>query len=150
MVRCHLTFPLFTHRHCVLAAIRDDESRAGAGYAIPKGKVAITQGYFPIDDYLKYCEFNDPKSDEGVVRNCDDYHYTEFFVNYEDSHVPDDTDCWVNATFPLPAGLLNVAIGSDGLLRPVSQVETDTYDGAVYECCPRHEEVCNVVPRDDP
>lgn len=134
---------------CVLAAIRDDDARAGAQYAIPPGLIAITQGYFPIDDYLHECFFDDQKSDEGKVKYCKD-DYEDYFVNYEDTDVVDDGDCWKIPDYKFDAGAILAAIGSDGKLRPVKAWDRDTanskfgWDGAVYECCPQVFEVCNV------
>ena len=133
---------------CVLAAIRDEESRRGAQYAIPPGEIAMTQGYFEIDEYIDECHFDDEKEEDGEVTGCKD-HYNEYFVNFEGSDVPDDAHCWVDIDFPIPDGVIHAAIGADGLLRPVKQWSYDVdnfgYTGAVYECCPEDEDVCNVV-----
>ena len=137
-----------------MAAIRDKESRRNAQYAIPEGLYAITQGYFDIDDYLEYCHFDDEDTVDGMVVACE-YDYNEFFENWEDSDVPHDRDYWDSdfLDFPMKDGILNVAIGADGLLRPVSQLNTDGdeggYDGAVYECCPDIDDICNEEPEDD-
>jgi hypothetical protein len=134
-----------------LAAISDDESRRGAQYAIPPGKIAATQGIFPIDRYIKDCHFDGEKTMMGNVTGCDN-DYSVYFDNVDGSTVPDDTDCWVNISFPIPAGALYAALGSDGLLRPVKGYSTDTedfgIDGAVYECCPDIRDVCNVEPEE--
>lgn len=139
----------FPERWCTLASIRNEKDRRGAQYAIPAGKVAITQGHIPMDDYLKWCEFENQDSDEGIVTGCDKYGYEEFFKNYEDSSVLDDTDAWTGIDFPLPAGQIHLAIGSNGTLRPVSQLNVDGetlggYDGGIYECCPTPFEKCMI------
>ena len=133
---------------CSLAAIRDETSRRAAQYAIPEGKIAITQGYFPIGAYISSCTFGDEKTDDGMVTGCLNA-YNNFFINYENTPVVSLDSCWVDLSFPLPDGALHAAIGSDGLLRPVQQWNLDTaesafaYDGAVYECCPGIEDICN-------
>ena len=138
---------------CVLAAIRDHEARRGAQYAIPDGMVAITQGYFPIDDYIEFCSFEDSKSQDGEVEFCEDS-YENYFVNFEGTDVPADSDCWTSAvdleTRDIPDGAIHVGIGSDGLLRPVQNWNRDTensefaWDGAIYECCPFINEICEI------
>lgn len=135
---------------CVLAAIRDEVARVGAMTAIPKGSVALTQGYVPIDDYVKWCKWANDKTDEEAIKNCDGYKWNEFFVNWEDSHVVSDNKCWTNVTFPVESNRVHAAIGGDGLLRAVSQlagsVEAGGYDGAVYECCPTLTQICERAP----
>ena len=135
-----------------MAAIRDEETRRAAQYAIPDGRIAITQGYFPIDDYVEECSFEDSKSDDGMVEFCND-DYDNYFENFDGSSVPEDSDCWVDdnlSTEDIPDGAIHAAIGSDGLLRAVQQWNKDTenskfaYNGAVYECCPFPDEVCEI------
>ena len=137
-------------RDCVLAAIYDIDSIRGAQYAIPEGKIAITQGYFQVDDYIDHCHFDDADTDNGTVTDCDDPYY-EYFRNYDGSHVPDDDDDWVEeeVEFPMDDGKLIAGMGSDGLLRPIKITDTDSYDGAVFECCPQIKYVCNVEPEAD-
>ena len=135
--------------NCALAAIYNQESRRGAQYAIPEGKIAITQGFFPIDDYIDDCHFDDEKSDDGEVTGCEDPGYNDMFKNFDGSRVITDDDCWVDIDLPIPDGVIHAAIGSDGLLRPVLQWQSDPeqdfyFDGAVYECCPLEEEICAV------
>ena len=76
------------------------------------------------------------------------------FKNFDGSRVITDDDCWVDIDLPIPDGVIHAAIGSDGLLRPVLQWQSDPeqdfyFDGAVYECCPDIDDVCNVEPEDD-
>lgn len=148
---------------CVLAAIRDDESRRGAQAAIPPGQVAITQGYILLDDFVKYCHTDNEHTDDEVITSCDKYHYSEFFVNFEDSIPPTDPKHWKGIDFPIPYGRIHVGIGSDGALRPVNQLnieetnatspdefeEDGMYDGAVYECCPTLSQICENNPPAD-
>jgi len=132
---------------CVLAAIRDETSLKGAQYAIPPGEIAITQGFIPIAEYIECCEFDTSNPLTDSVTGCD-YDYQEFFMNFEYSKVPDGATKWVEITYPFEAGAVYAAIGSDGLLRPVKQwntqdIENFGYSGAVYECCPDEQYVCN-------
>lgn len=140
-----------------MAAIRDHESRRAAQYAIPDGLIAITQGYFPIDDYIGSCAFQDPKTDDGQVEFCDDS-YNNYFENYEGTDVPSDSECWFDTVNlserDIPDGAIHAAIGSDGLLRPVQDWNRDTensefaWDGAIYECCPFDLEICEILPEE--
>lgn len=145
--------PIARPASCTLAAIRDDESRRAAQYAIPDGKIALTQGYFPIEDYVGDCHFEDFKDDEGKVASCGQ-NYESYFVNYEGTLVPSDPTCWDVPAYPFEDGAVKLGIGADGLLRPVqvwkdgsagSEANNFGYDGAVYECCPVAEDVCNEV-----
>lgn len=141
-----------------MAAIRDHESRVGAQYAIPEGKIAITQGYFPLAQYKKWCHFDYEKTINGTVTGCYDP-YPTYFINYEGTHVPDDYHIWDVPHYPFDDGVLNVGIGADGILRPVKQILSGVtqdddqfgFDGAVYECCPTSaDDICNVeLPVDD-
>lgn len=69
------------------------------------------------------------KTTDGFVDECEE-DYDEYFENYEDTRVVDDTDCWLNTAFemPLDDGVLTVAISSDGLLRPVKSWLGDSGD----------------------
>ena len=131
----------------MLAAIRDEKSRRQAQYAIPEGKIALTQGFIPIDDYIESCHKEDDLTIDGFVTGCDDelghpIAYNTLFVNVEGTKVPSGDAIWEHDTFPLDDGLLNAAIGADGILRPVkiwlgdSENNKNGYDGAVFECCP--------------
>ena len=134
---------------CALAAIRDEESRRGAQYAIPPGKIAITQGVFPVSDYISECHFEKQDSaDNATVTGCDG-DYQSYFINFDGSEVLSSLEAWVELEYPLDAGRIFAAIGADGLLRPVIQHSSSGvdfgYTGAVYECCPDDADVCTVV-----
>jgi hypothetical protein len=123
-----------------LAAIRDYDSYYGAKFAIPQGKFALIQAYLDIDDFLDNCHIED-----HMVISCDD-HYNELdWENLEGTNVPDDDDIWADIDFPIPAGQLNLALGWDGLLRPVASWNNSAFDGGIYECCPDIDDVCNEV-----
>ena len=134
----------------MLASIRDKESLKGAQYALPPGKIAITQGFFPVEDLVHYCKFDNEKTEEELITECPgsktDYDFNEFFVNFEGSTVPKDDHHWTNVSYPIERGRVHVAIGADGLLRAVAQWDTDSYTGAIYQCCPALNRVCNVPP----
>ena len=138
---------------CVLAAIRNADALRGAQSAIPRGKVALTQGYAPFDDLVKYCDYGSlgfstsEKTDNCTINSCSGYGYYEFFRNWEGSRVEENPFCWKNVTFPIPCKKTHVALGSDGALRPVTQLNEDNeWDGAVYECCPQITNFCNEQP----
>lgn len=131
-----------------MAAIRDEDSRKGAQFAIPDGKVALTQGRFPIDLYLSECLFSNATETEGQVTECLSP-YESYFENMEGTSVPSDN--WVVPAYPFDDGATSSAIGADGILRPVKSWVVGSavpygFDGAVYECCPLAATVCNVVP----
>lgn len=143
-------------KQCVLAAITDSESLAGAVYALPPNTVAITQGYFPIADYISHCYF-DGSGKEEIVENCNAL-YNTYFKNFEGTDVLSDYDSWIEIDYPIKSGLIVAAVGSgDGKLRPVpswnvgnSTVDPSAWDGAVYECCPGVATYCTPeVPKDD-
>jgi hypothetical protein len=129
---------------CVLAAIRDKESYYSAKFAIPEGKFALTQGFLEIEEFLDNCHIED-----HIVIGCDD-HYNELdWENLEETNVPSEDDIWSDIDFPIPAGQLNLVLSWDGFLYPVASWNSSAFDGAVYECCPDIDDVCNVVDEDE-
>ena len=130
----HKNFIRDPPQDCVLAAIRDEDARRGAQYAIPNGKIAITQGYFPIDDYEEGCIVKDDKTLNGTVSGCHEV-YWSYFKNFEDTDVVDDKECWDQTIdyHNIPDGLVWAAIGADGLLRPVLQWSDMVYDPEVED-----------------
>ena len=134
-------------KFCSIAAITSEEELYAAAYAIPTGKVAITQGFFPVDDQFHDCHFEDSKSDDCVITACHD-HFPSYFKNLEDSDVFDDGKCW-DFKYDIPCSATWAAVGSDQFLRPVqiwnkgaSADDKYAYDGFIYECCPDFESTC--------
>ena len=147
---------------CALAALQSATDIAAAGYAVPTGKVGITQGFFPIDDYYYDCYFEDEKTDNCTVTECH-HPFQSYFKNFDDSDVPSDRKHW-KVPDPLECGATYVGVGSDLLLRPVKlwnfrknnfspnpnpDDDPYQYDGFIYQCCPGKEKVCEYIEPPD-
>jgi len=157
----HDAFIQRTLNQCVLAALQSVTDIAAAGYAVPPGKVGITQGFFPIDDYYYDCHFDDEKTDNCTVAACHDP-FESYFKNFDDSDVPSDRNHW-KVPDPLDCGATYVGVGSDLLLRPVKlwnfrnsnfspnpnpDDDPYQYDGFIYQCCPEEQKVCEYIEPD--
>jgi len=127
-----------TPTNCVLAAINDEVSYYGAKFAIPDGKRALISAYLDTESYLYDCHIDDHE-----VTDCDEDYNDLGWVNLDETNVPTDDDIWADIDFPIPAGLLNLAMTSDGLLYPVASWNSSAFDGGIYQCCPELDDVCN-------